>query len=158
MRQFQIMTTTAAPNQSTGASLNVSANSGNIQTSTGANVQSPQVVIQQQGAQTTSTNIVGQSQTIRKIGSSNNLASLQKVQVINRPGIQIVQTAAQRLGKPASTTTITTLPAGGNGATSATGSTNPIQFSQVFQTQQKQPQPQQQGNKLQTNSLSQSSK
>ena len=96
-----------------------------------------QVVIQQQVPGTAGQ--LAQSQAIRKVGSSGNLLQ-QKVQVINRPNIQIVQTPAQRLGKPAtSTTMITTLPLSAGGAST---SGQPIQFQQVFQQQQSQQQQQ----------------
>lgn len=97
----------------------------NIQTG-----QTGQVVIQQPNVQVNPT----QTQTIRKVGSSTNLATLQqKVQVINRSGIQIVQAnPAQRVTKttPINTTTTTT-------STTTTNTTNPtpVQFQQVFQQQ-----------------------
>ena len=94
----------------------------NIQTG-----QAGQVVIQQPNVQVNPT----QTQTIRKVGSSTNLATLQqKVQVFKGSGIQIVQAnPAQRVTKttPINTTT----------ATSTTNTTNPtpVQFQQVFQQQ-----------------------
>jgi hypothetical protein len=126
----------------TGQTVGNNTTSANIQ-SAGASTQiihqqqPTQVVIQQQG-QTGAT----QAQ-IRKVGSSSNLGSLQqKVQVINRPAIQIVQ-GGQRLatktavssntaGKPNPTTitTTTTQLQAGN-----VNQQNPIQFQQVFQQQ-----------------------
>ncbi len=84
--------------------------------------------------QTSAGNVVQQSsqpQTIRKVGSTSNLTSLQqKVQVLNRPGIQIVQATPQRLTK-----TTSTLGSGTSGAGPSTGSPTPLQFQQVFQQQ-----------------------
>lgn len=85
----------------------------------------------------TSTN-AAQSQTIRKVGSASNLASLhQKVQVLNRPGIQIVQApTAPRLNKPPSTgsaTTITTMAV--NQGQTSTGSIQVLQQQTQQQAQ-----------------------
>lgn len=96
--------------------------------SSSQNSQNSQVVIQQPSiVMNTST---GQPQaTIRKVGSSTNISTLQhKVQVINRGNIQIVQAnPGQRLSK---TTPLNTSTVSGS-------STNPspIQFQQNFQQQ-----------------------
>ena len=114
----------------------------NLQTGTTTQIiqqQPTQVVIQQQSASQ-------QQQTIRKVGSSGNLSSLQqKVQVFNRPSIQIVQAGAQR-AKPATVQNTQSLGAGNtnqpsNNAGTTSGPTTtttnaPLQFQQVFQQQQ----------------------
>ena len=102
-------------------------------TSSGQN--SATQIIQQQPTSTTQLVIqqlpgqANQQQTIRKVSSSGNLATLQqKVSVLNRPGIQIVQANPHRVTKTATTIN----QAGASATTTAT----PIQFQQVIQAQQ----------------------
>lgn len=115
-------------------------------TSSGTNLQSGQI-IQQQPTQVVIQQQSQQQQTIRKVGSSGNLSSLQqKVQVFNRPSIQIVQAGAQR-AKTASTTinatgqntqnnlTTTNVNTGNSTNATTTSSSGPLQFQQVFQQQ-----------------------
>lgn len=106
-RQFQLMTNSSSQSSQNG-----------------------QVVIQQPNiVMNTST---GQPQTtIRKVGSSTNISTLQqKVQVINRGNIQIVQAnPGQRLTKttPLNTSTVS--------ASGSSSNPSPIQFQQAFQQQ-----------------------
>ncbi|RNA08819.1 hypothetical protein BpHYR1_047155 [Brachionus plicatilis] len=112
--------------------------------SSSQNSQNGQVVIQQPNIVMNSN--TGQPQTtIRKVGSSTNISTLQqKVQVINRGNIQIVQAnSGQRLTK--------TTPLNTTSVSSSTSNSTPIQFQQAFQQQTaKQPAP----NSNQTTSVS----
>lgn len=110
-----------------------SSGSGSSNTTT---IQPTQILQIQQTA--TGTNVVQQSpqsQTIRKVGSTSNLATLQqKVQVLNRPGIQFVQAnPAQRLTKTTSNLTPTGQTSSNQNTTTSTST--PIQFQQVFHQQ-----------------------
>jgi hypothetical protein len=107
--------------------------SGGGSSSNTTTIQPTQILQIQQTA--TGTNVVQQSpqsQTIRKVGSTSNLTTLQqKVQVLNRPGIQFVQAnPAQRLTK---TTSNLTSSGQTTSNTNTTANTTPIQFQQVFQ-------------------------
>ena len=136
----------------TSNSSNSSASAGGTTTlvTTGVNSQSSQqptnIILQSSSPQ--------QVNTIRKVGSSGNLSSLQKVQVINsiKPTIQILSNPGQRL--QTKTTTITSSSSSsnisstsnqttGNTAQPTSVSSLPAQYQQVFQQQTTKLNPQQ---------------
>ena len=108
-------------------------NSGNNFQSGTSQQQQTQVILQQ------SSQPQGATSSIRKVGSSGNLSSLQqKVQVFNKQNIQIVQPTSQRVAKAGTiqtnsnaTTTATTITTGNTTTTTVT----PLQFQQAFQQQ-----------------------